>query len=283
MMAATEKPQTTDGTQPVLALNGVHAGYGQVPVIRDITMHVCPGEVVALLGANGAGKTTTILTMAGELIPRVGTISADGVETKAPLYKRSKAGLRLITEERSVFMSLSVADNLRLAHRDFSHALELFPELKPLMKRKAGLLSGGEQQMLAMGRALGPDCKVLLADELSLGLSPVAVDRLLAAVRATASRGVGVVLVEQNLERALRIADRAYVLQRGRIVMEGTAAEIGARRAEVQSTYLASSAPETGKNLKKSPDPAEGPQPPASTADPVRDLNSAQQPRQEHT
>jgi branched-chain amino acid transport system ATP-binding protein len=253
MKAKTDRPQAAAGTQPVLALKGVHAGYGQVPVIRDITLYVCPGEVVALLGANGSGKTTTILTMAGELVPRTGTISANGVETKAPLYKRSKAGLRLITEERSVFMSLSVADNLRLAHRDFSHALELFPELKPLMKRKAGLLSGGQQQMLALGRALGPDCKVLLADELSLGLAPVAVDRLLTAVRATASRGVGVVLVEQNLERALRIADRAYVLQRGRIVIEGTAAEIRARRAEVQSSYLTTSTPGTRESPSKSP------------------------------
>jgi branched-chain amino acid transport system ATP-binding protein len=228
-----------DEPKPILCLEGVCSGYGSVPVLRDVNITVRPGEVVALLGANGAGKTTTILTMAGELQPSEGTVLWDGVATKAPLNKRAKSGLRLITEERSVFMSLSVADNLRLSHRDLGRSLDLFPELKKLMKRKAGLLSGGEQQMLTLGRALGGDkCRVLLADELSLGLAPVIVDRLFTALREVASRGVGVVLVEQSLERALRIADRAYVLQRGRVVMAGTAEEINARRADVQSVYL---------------------------------------------
>ena len=227
-------------TQPILRLDGVSAGYGQVPVIRDINLTVYPGEVVALLGANGAGKTTTILTLAGEISPQSGQVYFNGAPTKANLYKRAKAGLRLITEERSVFMSLNVADNLRLAHRDSTRALELFPELKPLISRKAGLLSGGEQQMLVMSRALGgDDCTVLLADELSLGLSPVAVDRLFVALREAANRGVGVLLVEQSMERALRVADRAYVLRRGRVVMEGTVREIWERKSEVHSAYLA--------------------------------------------
>jgi branched-chain amino acid transport system ATP-binding protein len=227
-------------TEPVLRMDGVHAGYGNVPIIQDVSINVYPGEIVALLGSNGAGKTTTILTMAGEVHPKQGTVSFHGQITKANLYKRAKAGLRLITEERSVFMSLNVADNLRLAHRDCSRALELFPELKPLLKRKAGLLSGGEQQMLALGRALsGDDCSLLLADELSLGLAPVIVDRLFTAVREVANRNVGVVLVEQSLHRALKIADRAYVLRRGRIVLQGTVEEIEERKAEVQSAYLA--------------------------------------------
>ena len=233
-------PGRPDGeAEPILRLDGVCSGYGHVPVLRDVNITVRSGEVVALLGANGAGKTTTILTMAGELLPSEGTVFWDGAASKAPLTKRAKAGLRLITEERSVFMSLSVADNLRLSHRDLSRCLDLFPELKKLLKRKAGLLSGGEQQMLTLGRALGGDkCRVLLADELSLGLAPVIVDRLFTALREVASRGVGVVLVEQSLERALRIADRAYVLQRGRIAMTGTAKEINARRADVESVYL---------------------------------------------
>jgi branched-chain amino acid transport system ATP-binding protein len=226
--------------EPLISMDCVHAGYGSVSIIRDVSINVYPGEIVALLGANGAGKTTTILTMAGEVHPKQGTVSLHGEVTNASLYKRAKAGLRLITEERSVFMSLNVADNLRLAHRDYSRALDLFPELKPLMKRKAGLLSGGEQQMLALGRALsGDDCSVLLADELSLGLAPVIVDRLFTSVREVASRGVGVVLVEQSLHRALKIADRAYVLRRGRVVVEGTVREIEERKAEVQSAYLA--------------------------------------------
>jgi branched-chain amino acid transport system ATP-binding protein len=221
-------------------MDGVYAGYGSVSIIQDVNISVCPGEIVALLGANGAGKTTTILTMAGEVHPMRGTVSLNGEVTKASLSKRAKAGLRLVTEERSVFMSLSVAENLRLAHRDYSRALEYFPELKPLMKRKAGLLSGGEQQMLALGRALsGDDCSVLLADELSLGLAPVIVDRLFTALREVASRHVGVVLVEQSLHRALQVADRAYVLRRGRVVVSGTVEEIQSRKADVQSAYLA--------------------------------------------
>lgn len=226
----------------VLSLRGVHSGYGHVPVIRDIDIEVRAGEVVALLGANGAGKTTTILTMAGELEPSSGSVAFLGARASGPLHRRSRAGLRLVTEERSVFMSLTVADNLRLAGRDHQFALDLFPELEPLLKRRAGLLSGGEQQMLALGRVLGSDCKVLLADELSLGLSPVAVDRMLKAVRIAAARGVGVVLVEQNLRRALSVADRAYVLQRGRVVMQGDASDLAARRAEIQATFLAGQA-----------------------------------------
>jgi branched-chain amino acid transport system ATP-binding protein len=227
-------------TEPVLSMDCVHAGYGSVSIIQDVSISVCPGEVVALLGANGAGKTTTILTMAGEVQPKKGTVSLHGEVTKANLHRRAKAGLRLITEERSVFMSLSVAENLRLAHRDYSRALELFPELKHLMKQKAGLLSGGEQQMLALGRALsGDDCSVLLADELSLGLAPVIVDRLFMALREVVSRNVGVLLVEQSLHRALQIADRAYVLRRGRVVLEGSVEEIEERKREVQSAYLA--------------------------------------------
>jgi branched-chain amino acid transport system ATP-binding protein len=135
-------------------------------------------------------------------------------------------------------MSLSVADNLRLAHRDYSACLELFPELKPLLKRKAGLLSGGEQQMLTLSRALTGGCRVLLADELSLGLSPVATERLLDAVRAAAERGVAVVLVEQQLDRALRVADRAYVLRRGNVVLSGDAAYLAAHQEEIESSYL---------------------------------------------
>jgi branched-chain amino acid transport system ATP-binding protein len=224
---------------PAMAADGLSAGYGNIPVVRDISIQVMPGEVVALLGANGAGKTTTLLSLAGELTPLGGRVLWNGKPLTGPLYKRAKMGLRLITEDRSVFMSLSVADNLRLAHRDYSPCLELFPELKPLLKRTVGLLSGGEQQMLSLARAVVGECKVLLADELSLGLAPKPVERLFAAVRMAAAQGAAVILVEQQLDRALKVADRAYTFRRGRVIMDGTIAEIAQRRDEVEASYLA--------------------------------------------
>ena len=239
--------RTGNGTRPgsvastaqtMFAMEDVSAGYGGVPVIRNLSLHVDAGEVVALLGANGAGKSTTILTLAGELKPESGKVLWDGEATTSPLHQRAKTGLRLITEERSVFMTLTVADNLRLSHRDFSPCLEMFPELKPLLDRKTGLLSGGEQQMLTLARALGGGGRALLADELSLGLSPLASERLLTALRSAAENGMAVVLVEQHLERALAVADRAYVFQRGRIVMEGDAEYIAAHKDEVIASYL---------------------------------------------
>lgn len=231
-------PMLLNSSSPILELDSVSAGYGAVPVIHDVDLRIIAGEVVALLGANGAGKTTTILTMAGEVRPRSGVVRWEGTPINTPLHRRARAGLRLITEERSIFMSLTVADNLRLGHRKIDECLNVFPELAPLMKRKAGLLSGGEQQMLAVARALGGGCRVLLADELSLGLAPLAVNRLLEALRAIADSGAAVVLVEQNLPRAMEVADRAYVMQRGRVVMEGTKAMIQARHSEVESLYL---------------------------------------------
>ncbi|HWD96168.1 MAG TPA: ATP-binding cassette domain-containing protein [Acidimicrobiales bacterium] len=209
-----------------------------MPIVRNLNLHVNQGEVVALLGPNGAGKTTTILAIAGELKPQIGTVELNGHVTTSPLFKRAKAGFRLITEERSVFMTLTVWENLRLSHKDFSACLDLFPELKPLLGRKAGLLSGGEQQMLTLARALVGGCSCLLADELSLGLAPLASERLLAAVRAAAEAGTAVLLVEQNLERALKVADRAYVLQRGRVVMEGDSTYITDHKEDVINSYL---------------------------------------------
>jgi branched-chain amino acid transport system ATP-binding protein len=135
-------------------------------------------------------------------------------------------------------MSLSVADNLRLAYRDYSSCLELFPELKPLVKRPVGLLSGGEQQMLSLARAITGDCRVLLADELSLGLAPQAVERLFEGVLLAAQRGTAVILVEQQLERALEVAHRAYVLSGGRIVMAGSSEELARSRDEIEAFYL---------------------------------------------
>ena len=162
---------------------GLAAGYGAVAVVRDLDLHVDPGEVVALIGPNGAGKTTTLLTIAGELPAISGDVVFRGVPTKAPLFRRARRGMGFVTEERSVFMALSAEENLRIAGVSRAAAVEVFPELEPLMGRTAGLLSGGEQQMLTLARAVRRDPKLLLVDELSLGLAPLVVKRLLQTVR----------------------------------------------------------------------------------------------------
>ena len=225
----------------LLECRGLAAGYGAVAVVRDLDLNVEPGEVVALIGPNGAGKTTTLLTLAGELPAIGGEIVFRGVTTKAPLFRRARRGMGFVTEERSVFMSLTAEENLRLARVSPADAIAIFPELEPLMGRTAGLLSGGEQQMLTLARAVGRDPKLLLADELSLGLAPLVVRRLLDTVRRVATeRSTGVLLVEQHVRQALNIADRVYVMQRGRIVISGSADDVRGRLDEVEATYLSS-------------------------------------------
>jgi branched-chain amino acid transport system ATP-binding protein len=226
-------------TPPLLEARGLAAGYNGVPVVRDVDLRVDPGEVVALLGPNGVGKTTTLLTLSGELPRIAGEVTWQGLDTKAPLYKRARQGLGLVTEDRSVFMGLSAADNIHLGRIPQARALAVFPELGALLRRRAGLLSGGEQQMLAIARALARDPKLLLIDELSLGLAPLIVARLLRTVRHAASdRGLGVLLVEQHVPRALSIADRVYVMQRGKIAFEGTAQEVTSDLGHLQDIYL---------------------------------------------
>ncbi len=227
----------------------ISAGYGQVPVLHEVDIEVRPGEVVALLGANGSGKTTTLMVLAGELMPTSGSVRFLGSTTRDPLHVRAKNGLRLISEDRSVLMSLTVLDNLRLALDDVEPALTLFPELRPLLKRRVGLLSGGEQQMLTLARALVSEARVLLVDELSLGLAPLIVKRLLAAVRAAADNGLAVLLVEQQIQNALAVSDRAYVLKHGRVVMQGRASDLRGRMSEIEASYLADMPTDT--NVRK--------------------------------
>jgi branched-chain amino acid transport system ATP-binding protein len=209
----------------VLRVSGLVAGYGDLAAVRGVDLELHAGEVVALLGPNGAGKTTTLLTLAGELPKIAGEVYYMDRPFKGPLHQRVRHGLAFVPEERSVFMGLSVADNLKIGGRT-DRVLALFPELEPLLGRRAGLLSGGEQQMLTLGRALAMKPKVLLVDELSVGLAPLVVDRLLDAVSAAAREDrTAVLLVEQQARRALRVADRWYLLSRGVLAATGDASD----------------------------------------------------------
>jgi branched-chain amino acid transport system ATP-binding protein len=232
-------PTGAGGDGAVIAAEGLSLGYGPVPVVHDVTMHVGRGELVALLGANGVGKTTTLLGLAGVLSPLKGTTALRGRVTTEPLHRRARSGLAYIAEERTVSMGLTVRDNFRVAGSDIDRATELFPELGDHLGRRVGLLSGGQQQMVGVALALARRPEILIADELSLGLAPIIVDRLVAALRKAADEdGVGVLLVEQHVRKALAAADRAYIMRRGRIALEGTGQELKARVGEVEASYL---------------------------------------------
>ncbi len=221
----------------VLETRNVHAGYGDVTVVRDLSLSVSSGEIVALLGRNGAGKTTALLTLAGALRPLSGEVRFLGARDRSSLAARARRGLGLMTDDRSIFFSLTVRENLRLA-RGSDGVLSLFPELERLLDQPAGLLSGGEQQMLGLASVLAREPQLLLIDELSFGLAPRIVQRLMRAVRQAADRGAAVILVEQFARLALDVADRAYVLVNGRVGSEGTTDELRANVAELESKYL---------------------------------------------
>ena len=231
-------------TNAAISVRGIEKSYKDLHVLRGVDFEVQKGSIFALLGSNGAGKTTTLLTLAGELSPLRGEVRWEGSRTTSPLHRRAKLGMRFVTEERSIFPSLTTAENLRLGHGSTELALELFPELHPLMGRQARLLSGGEQQILSLARALSAQPKLLLADELSLGLAPLIVGRLLEAVRRAADeQGTAVLLVEQQVRQALSIADRAYVMRRGRITIHGTSTELLSRIDEIEHSYLSGADP----------------------------------------
>jgi len=226
-------------TDTLIEARNLSAGYGSMPVVRELDLRVDAGEVVALIGANGAGKTTTLLTLAGELTPLAGEVRFLGAPTRASMHARCRGGLGYVTEERSVTMNMSVADNLKLAAVSPQVAFGYFPALERIMGRRAGLCSGGEQQMLSLARALGRNPKVLLADELSLGLAPLVVKSLLEAVRAAATeRGIGVLLVEQHVRQALKVADRVYLMERGRVALQGTSDELINELDKIEASYL---------------------------------------------
>jgi branched-chain amino acid transport system ATP-binding protein len=244
-------PASNEGTSGhALAVRDLHAGYRGVPVVRELNLEVRPGEVVALLGPNGAGKTTTLETIAGLNHPISGTVELSGENIGGkPAHVLARRRLALVPEGRALFPGLTVREHLRLAGRRGRGAapedelLEMLPELGKCLGRKAGLLSGGEQQMLAVGRALVTRPRLLLVDEMSLGLAPVIVERLLPILRRAADDlGSSVLFVEQHVALALEISDRAYVLIQGRIRLEGPAAELRGRRELLAASYLGESA-----------------------------------------
>ena len=233
---------------PLLGIEALSAGYGESEILHDLSLTVRLGEVVCLLGANGAGKTTTMSVITGLLPARSGRVLLDGENLLAmPPARRVAAGLVLCPEGRQVFPNLSVQDNLSLgsfhhaarAHRRrrFDEVYALFPRLLERRRQAAGLLSGGEQQMLAIGRALMAGPRLLLMDEPSLGLSPKMVLTVFEAIRSVAKADIGILLVEQNTEAALSVATRGYVLRTGRIVLEDTQAGLRGSRA-VQDAFF---------------------------------------------
>ncbi len=235
----------------MLRLRSIDASYGRVPALRGISLHVGHGEIVTLIGANGAGKSTTLAVISGLLRAQAGEIEfEDRGVTNWPPHRLVRAGICHVPEGRQVFGALSVADNLLLgaysrwrgagrtqALADMKQQFERFPRLAERRDQLAGSLSGGEQQMLALARGLMSRPRLLMLDEPSLGLAPIIAQQFLAEVQKLREEGLTVLLVEQNARAALRIADRGYVIETGRIVLEGTAQDL-LDNPEVQRAYL---------------------------------------------
>jgi len=233
----------------LLAVTDLVVRYGDIPALHGITLEVQAGEVVALIGPNGAGKSTTLRAISGLTRASAGGIVFDGRDiTRAPAHEIVRAGIVHVPEGRGIFTNLTVRENLELAGTTRRHdaaalaqarerVFRLFPRLKERLGQPGATLSGGEQQMLALGRALMAQSKLLLMDEPSMGLAPVLVDLIYAVIREIKSGGATILLVEQNAYQALGVADRAYVLETGRIVLQGPAAELRNHR-EVKRAYL---------------------------------------------
>ncbi len=234
----------------LLELTDIHVRYGAIRALQGVSLHVGEGELVAMIGSNGAGKSTTLRTISGLLRPSEGTITFDGTDITTASSDRIVArGISHCPEGRRVFGSLSVAENLRLGAvsrprsdsaaiaADLATVLELFPVLAERLGQAAGTLSGGEQQTLAIGRALMSRPRLLLLDEPSLGLAPLMVERIFATIAELKRQGRTILLVEQNVHQAFEVADRAYVLETGRITLEGPA-DVLRRDPKVEQSYL---------------------------------------------
>jgi branched-chain amino acid transport system ATP-binding protein len=231
----------------VLEIEGLTTGYEDAAVVRELDLSVGEGEVVALLGANGAGKTTTLRAVSGIVDPMSGGIAFGGRDLAGTsISGRARMGIAHVPENRGLFFGLSVAEHFRLGHRgerlDADAAYRYFPALDELRDRRCGLLSGGEQQMLAVARALARHPKLLLLDELSLGLAPLIVESLLPVVREYANEtGCGVLLVEQHIQLALGVADRGYVLSHGEVVLQDRAEALRRNRELLMASYFGES------------------------------------------
>ncbi|WP_035752048.1 ABC transporter ATP-binding protein [Parafrankia discariae] len=246
--ATTPTPTTPTTPQTVpaapaaaLAVEGLSAGYRGVPAVRDVTLRVAAGRILALLGPNGAGKTTTLLAAAGLLTPLAGTVTALGKPVTGRVERTARAGVSLIPDDRGLFHRLTVAENLRLAgsRGGLEPILARFPQLRGLLARRCGLLSGGEQQTLAIAKTLLRKPRVLLIDELSMGLSPIAVQGILPTLRQLADEtDVAIVLVEQHIDQALSIADEAVVLHHGRVALSGPAGALREDRERIRRAYF---------------------------------------------
>jgi len=248
MMVTKNEKRKTKNRIYMLTLKSVQAGYGRVPVLKGISLHVRAGEVVTLIGGNGAGKTTTLRTISGLLPPRKGAIQFAGQDLGRMSPERIVSlGLALVPEGRRVFRTLSVSANLELGayhrrdkgavRRDLEEIRERFPILKERAHQAAGTLSGGEQQILAIGRALMARPRLLMLDEPSMGLAPRMVTQVYEILAELKAAGTTILLVEQNARAALKVADRGYVLETGRIILDGTAADLR-EDPEVQRAYL---------------------------------------------
>jgi ABC-type branched-subunit amino acid transport system ATPase component len=229
--------------EPRLEVKHLSSGYGPVNVLSNVNLSVLPGEILAVLGSNGAGKSTLAKTIEGLVRAKSGTITFNGQDiTTAPVFKRMRAGVALVPEGRRLFADLSVKENLELGLRSprntepLDKVYELFPKLVDLADRRAGALSGGEQQMVAIGRAMAGNPEVIIFDELSLGLAPIIVDRMLDAVAQIADWGTSVILIEQSVHKTLSLADKILVLRRGEVVFSGTPSEITEK--DLQGAYL---------------------------------------------
>ena len=232
----------------MLKIENLQVYYGFINAIKGVSFEVNEGEIIALIGANGAGKTTILHTVTGLISPKSGTIEFEGINlVKTPAHKIVSLGMSHVPEGRRIFQQLSVYDNLRLGaftlkdskkrEENFEYVYHHFPILKERKKQIAGTLSGGEQQMLAMGRSLMSNPKMLLMDEPSMGLSPIFVNEIFHIIEDVSRDGTTVLLVEQNAKKALSIADRAYVLEAGRISLEGKASDL-INDENVKKAYL---------------------------------------------
>jgi len=235
----------------MLSVNGLNAGYGKIEVLHDVTLTVEQGQIVTLIGANGAGKTTLLKTISGLIRPSAGKITfEDEVIGRLPAHKVASLGISHVPEGRAILKRMTVIDNLRMGayvrrdreiDDDIAAVFERFPALSERRDQLAATLSGGEQQMLAIGRALVARPRLLLLDEPSLGLAPKFITLIFQTLRKLVSEGKTILLVEQNARKALQVADRGYVMERGRIVLSGSGQGL-LNMPEVQQTYLGQSA-----------------------------------------